>query len=71
MHIDALYGKLSACGIEVLIGHLALVITIHGVGKIGPEIIQVKQIRTISDLLIRGKSNPDIAVRCVLSNNLF
>ena len=71
MHVDALYGKFSACGIKVFIGHLALVITVHGVGKIGFKIVQIKQIRTLSDLFIRGKSNPDIAVRSALCDNLL
>ena len=71
MHVDALYGKFSACGIKVFIGHLALVITVHGVGKICLEIVQIKQIRTLSDLFIRGKSNPDIAVRSALCDNLL
>ena len=71
MYIDTVNDKVGTCRVKILVGNLTFIITVYRVGIFGFKIIQVKQIRTCTDLFIRGKTNPDITVWSSFRDQLF
>ena len=62
MYVQALEDNLSAGGIEILIFQLTDLSTVNRISPITTELLHVEMIGTLSDFLIRGKSDTDLTV---------
>ena len=62
MYVQALEDNFSAGGIEILIFQLTDLSTVNRISPITTELLYVKMIGTLSDFLIRGKSDTDLTV---------
>ena len=62
MGADAVYGKFRPCRVECPVLYVPKPISVHSVGKIRAEQLHIKMRRSLADLLVRGKANPDLSV---------
>ena len=63
VHVTARDLNLGTCSVEVLILKLALHATVHGVCKVGSELLHVEVVDTATNLLVGGEAHTNLAVR--------
>ena len=71
VYIHAFDLKDRICGIEVLILNLTFGVSVHGVGKIRIKFFDIKMIRSSANFLIRSKSDRNLTMWDIFSQNLF
>jgi len=71
MYINTFNMKCCTCCVEIFVGNFTFVIAIHCVSIICLKNVQVKQICSTTDFLVRRKTNPQITMWNVFCNYLF